>query len=144
MLVALQVKIFFFKKGFENSCKLSLLETFSMKFQSLFYGKNKYTISLFLLNYFQLTIWFSICNFYFIIKANFYWSSKLTFTTLSANSADNKLVTYISRKQEFDILCKLSALEKICMKCQSLFSGKNWNIISIWRLLKNFIQSAKR
>ena len=29
-----------------------------------------------------------------------------------------------SQKIDFDILCKLSPLETVCMNCQSLFSGK--------------------
>ena len=51
----------------------------------------------------------------------------LTFTTLLANSADDKLViifSYFSQKIDFDISCKLSPAETICIKCQSLFSGE--------------------
>ena len=33
--------------------------------------------------------------------------------------------SYFSQKTGFDISCKLSQLETICMKCQILFSGKN-------------------
>ena len=33
--------------------------------------------------------------------------------------------SYFSQKTGFDISCKLSPLETICMKCQILFSGKN-------------------
>ena len=43
-------------------------------------------------------------------------------------SSDNILQCFIlifSQKTRFDILCKLSPLETICMKCQILFSGKN-------------------
>ena len=32
--------------------------------------------------------------------------------------------------------CKLSPLEKICMKCQNLYSGENKKNISVCRLLK--------
>ena len=46
---------------------------------------------------------------------------KLTFAILCANSADDKLMI---RKIGFDISCKLSPKETICMKCQNLFSGK--------------------
>ena len=35
-----------------------------------------------------------------------------------------KYVSYFSHKTGFDISCKLSPLETICMKCQILFSGK--------------------
>ena len=48
-------------------------------------------------------------------------------------SADEilKYFSYSSRKTEFDISSKLSR-ETICMKCQSLFSGKNKkNIIKL-------------
>ena len=36
----------------------------------------------------------------------------------------------------FEISCKLSPMETICMKCQILFSGENKKKISICRLLK--------
>ena len=52
----------------------------------------------------------------------------LIFTTRWAILADDKFVIFyiISlQKTGFDILCKLSPLETICMKCQILFSGKN-------------------
>ena len=43
------------------------------------------------------------------------------------NSADNILIycTYLSQKIGFDIPCKLSPKETVCMKCQSLVSEKN-------------------
>ena len=48
----------------------------------------------------------------------------LTFTTLWINSADDKLAFFIFfQKISFDISCKVS-LETICIKYQSLFSGK--------------------
>ena len=51
--------------------------------------------------------------------------SPLTFTTLLANSADDKLVIfYFSQKTGFDISCKL------CIKYQKQFSGKNTKNIS--------------
>ena len=63
--------------------------------------------------------------------------SHLTFTTLWANSADDKLILFlIFSGNRFDISCKLSAMETICMKGQSLFSGKNKKNISACRLLK--------
>ena len=42
-------------------------------------------------------------------------------------SADDilKYFSYFSQKTGFDISCKLSLKETICMKCQILFSGKN-------------------
>ena len=36
-----------------------------------------------------------------------------------------KYYPYLFQKTGFDISCKLSPLETICMKCQILFSGKN-------------------
>ena len=42
----------------------------------------------------------------------------------------------LSQKTGFDISCKLSPKETICMKCQILFSGKNKKNISKCRLLK--------
>ena len=44
--------------------------------------------------------------------------------------------SYFSQKTEFDISCKLSPLETICMKCQILFSGKNRKNVSKYHLLK--------
>ena len=46
--------------------------------------------------------------------------------TFWANSADNKLIFFFlfAQKIGFDILCKLSPEETICIKHQSLFSGK--------------------
>ena len=43
---------------------------------------------------------------------------------------------FFPRKQVFDISCKLSPLETICMKCQNLFSGKNKK--------KHFLSSAAK
>ena len=43
-----------------------------------------------------------------------------------------KYFSYVSQKIGFSILCKLAPEETVCMKCQSLFSGKNKkNIISL-------------
>ena len=46
----------------------------------------------------------------------------LTFTTFWANSADNILMNFFLffQKTGFDISCKLSPMETICMKCQIL------------------------
>ena len=49
-------------------------------------------------------------------------------------SADaiQKYFSYFSQKTGFDISCKLSTIETICMKCQNLFSEKNKiNIINL-------------
>ena len=53
--------------------------------------------------------------------------SSSTFTNLKANSEDDKLMTfsYFSQKTGFDLSCKLSPLETICMKGQILFFGKD-------------------
>ena len=47
-------------------------------------------------------------------------------------SADNilKYFSHFSQEARFDILCKLSPMETICMKSQILFSGKNKKNIS--------------
>ena len=44
-----------------------------------------------------------------------------------------KYFSYFSQKIGFDISCKLSPKETICMNCQSLFSGENKkrNVISL-------------
>ena len=80
----------------------------------------------------------------------------LTFTTLLANSADGKLVIVfiIFQKQQqqqqkkkqkkkkkkkktgFNISCKLSPMETICIKCEILFTRKNKKNISKCLLLK--------
>ena len=47
-------------------------------------------------------------------------------SALGKFSADAILIYfYFSQKTGFDILCKLSPLETICMKCHILFPGKN-------------------
>ena len=38
----------------------------------------------------------------------------------------SKQFSYLFKKIGFDISCKLSPEETVCMKCQSLFSGKKW------------------
>ena len=68
-------------------------------------------------------------------------TSTLTIS-LGDNSADNKLITFFSQKTGFDISCKLSPLETICMKCQSLFSGKNnkiFEIVICWFFLPSIL-----
>ena len=70
----------------------------------------------------------------------------LTFTTLLANSADNKLVmffSYFSQETGFAISSKLSPLETICMKWQNLFYGKTKKKYFNMLPAENFTQSAK-
>ena len=49
----------------------------------------------------------------------------LAFSTVWTNSADDILISFsfFKKKRDFDISCKLSPNETICMKFQSLFSG---------------------
>ena len=69
----------------------------------------------------------------------------LTITSLFVNLADDKLMfSYFSQKAGFDISCKLSPVETICMKCQNLFSReskkkKHFKMSSA----ENFTPSAK-
>ena len=62
----------------------------------------------------------------------------LIFSTLWANSADSKLMTFFLFFPEagFDISCKLSPLETICKKCQILFSATYRNIFFLFFLEK--------
>ena len=46
-------------------------------------------------------------------------------------------VFLIFPEKGFDISCKLSPLETICMKCQNLFSGKKEKISSMFCLLNS-------
>ena len=58
----------------------------------------------------------------------------LMLSTLGKFSADDifKYFSYFSQKTGYDISCKLSPKETICMKCHILVSGKNKkNIISL-------------
>ena len=60
--------------------------------------------------------------------ASFLFQSILIFTTLWAKSADDKLMIFFLtffQKTAFDISCKLSPMETICMKCQILFLANN-------------------
>ena len=70
--------------------------------------------------------------------------SSSTFTNLKANSEDDKLMTfsYFSQKTGFDLSCKLSPLETICMKGQILFSEKDKKNIEKMPSAENFTQSA--
>ena len=70
----------------------------------------------------------AICFFqYASFKVGDIKSSIFTFyTTPLANSAEDKSMIffyYFSQQTGFDIACKLSPLETICMTCQNLFSG---------------------
>ena len=56
---------------------------------------------------------------------------------------DDVFLIFFFQKTGFDILCKLSALETICIKCQNLFSGKNIKYFFLWSAEK-FTQSALR
>ena len=56
--------------------------------------------------------------------------------------------TYFSHIISFDIACKLSLVETICMECQSLFSEKNknkylkyFNMVSFIPFAKHYIKS---
>ena len=52
----------------------------------------------------------------------------LTFTLLLLDSFANKIVIFLLllfMKIGFDISCKVSLKETICIKCTCLFSGKN-------------------
>ena len=62
----------------------------------------------------------------------------LMLSTLGKISADDilKYFSIFFQKTRFDISCKLSPMETICMKCQITFSGKNKKSISECRLLK--------
>ena len=79
----------------------------------------------------------------------FLWRGKRNinvFFFFLADSANDKLVIFLlifSQKIGFDISCKLSALETICMKCQILFSGKNKKNIPKCCLLKILLKFAK-
>ena len=62
----------------------------------------------------------------------------LSFATLWANAADDKLIFFwfYSDKKRFDISCKLSPMETICIKYQIWLLGKNKTNISKCYLLK--------
>ena len=66
----------------------------------------------------------------------------LTFTSLWANSADDKLVIFY-KKTGLDTSCKLSPLETICMKYQILFSGKKIRKYFKLSSAETFTQRAK-
>ena len=88
---------------------------------------------------------FFMNNIYTSIISGAIANSVLTITTLWAFSADDKLImvyfSYFYKKIGFDISCKLSPYETICMKC-ILFSVKNKKNISKCHLL-NILPSVK-
>ena len=62
---------------------------------------------------------------------------------LRKNSADNILkYSYFYYKVGFDISCKLSPKDTICIKCLSLFSGKNKKKISGCYLAQNVVKTG--
>ena len=68
------------------------------------------------------------------------WVTSLTLKTLVNFSADDILkylvvVFFFFQKTGFDISCRLSPLETICMKCQILFPGKKRKLSPNCRLL---------
>ena len=64
---------------------------------------------------------------------------------LSTITTDNKLLFFLFfPENRFDIPCKLSAMETICIKCHNLFSGKNKKKYLKMSTAENFMQSAKR
>ena len=76
-------------------------------------------------------------NFYYLLDKLtklFLFSQKIGFCQQAI--ADNKLLIFL-RKQDFDISCKLSPKETICIIYQSLFSEKNKENISICYQLKS-------
>ena len=68
------------------------------------------------------------------------------FTTLLTNSAADRLIIFscFSPRTGFDVSCKLSLMEIICMKCQILFSGKNKKTYFRMLCAENFAQIAER
>ena len=80
------------------------------------------------------------------ILTGIYQIKPLTWTTIWANSADDKLVIFFlifPRKQD-STFQEIVSSRAICIKRQILFSGKMWENISTCRLLKILIDSAKR
>ena len=52
------------------------------------------------------------------------FGNELTHSTLGKNFSRHFEIFFSKKKIGFDISCKLSPLETICIKCQSLFSGE--------------------
>ena len=75
-------------------------------------------------------------NFAFKKKFCLFECQILNLNMLCKISADDilkyfEIFSYFSQKRRFDISCKLSHKETICMKCQLYFSGKNKKKISL-------------
>ena len=146
---------YFSKKiDFDISCKLSPSEMLCMKCKSLFFWEKEKNIfqTVVCWNFYPGLIhhllssilgrvhlvsvaiwplsqgWPAIM---YIYHNNTAWTwIYLTLSMLGKNSADDILKFFFffsnfSQKTDFDISCKLSPEETICMKCQNLFSGKN-------------------
>ena len=63
------------------------------------------------------------------------WNILEHFSTLLSNLADDRLIFFnFFIEVGFDISCNLSSKETICMKCQTLFSGKK-----IRKIFQNFV-----
>ena len=129
-----QIEIFFLirkQDGFNISCKLS-----PMKCQILFTGKNKkknitnlspaelaQKVVKVKMLFSRLHEWVHYINLYHSLSK------------FSRRQIDYIFLIYFFQKIGFNIPCKLSPKETICMKCQSLFSGENKKNISNCRLL---------
>ena len=62
---------------------------------------------------------------------------------LGKTSADD-ILKYFSQNVGFDISCRLSPQETICLKCQNLFSGENKKKHFNMSSAENSTQPAKR
>ena len=78
------------------------------------------------------------CSYRDIVTKNIKLPVAFSFSTVWINQLKTHqwYFSYFSQKTGFDICCKLSPLEPICMKCQNLFFVKNKKNISICHLLK--------
>ena len=112
------------KTGFDISCKLS--PQFAWNIKACFLGKIKLFQNVICWNYLSACTALNTS----VTKYNYH-------TTLQPNSSDNKLIFFLFFSEN-RLWYFMQIVSTICMKCQSLFSGKN-KIIPKYHMLKLII-----
>ena len=125
--------------------RVSDLISLNCRFKAMLQPEKSHTICTTLLNPFCQTKKYCtnrkkiISILHFVIEKNKTKAYHLTFTTLWANLAHDKLLIYFlffqKKKTGCNISCKLSPMETICMNSHILFYGKNKKNTSkiLWR-----------
>ena len=137
---------FFRKIGFDISCKLSPRRQFAWNVKAYFLGKlEKIFQDVICWQFYPaccVNAWIHLTISQYPTALTCNNGTPLTFTTVWADSADNKLLFFLfSLERRIWPFMQISSsgdnkLETICMKCQILFPGENKKNTSVHHLLK--------